>query len=102
HRRGDPVRNFRLSRRAILRDAGVALGLPMLEAMLPVGRRARAQAAASGKPLRLLIWTFPDGVRMDAWTPKTTGANYTTTPILTPLAPYKSKLNVISGLANTP
>jgi len=97
------VKNFHLSRRACLKGAGVALGLPMLEAMLPVGRRARAQSATgAGRPLRLLVWTFPDGVRMDAWTPSATGAGYTTTPILKPLDPYKSKLNVISGLANTP
>jgi hypothetical protein len=94
------VKPFQLSRRACLKGAGVALGLPMLEAMLPIGRRARAQAAA--KPLRLLVWTFPDGVRMDAWTPAATGSGYTTTPILKPLDPWKSKLNVISGLANTP
>ena len=96
------MRNFKLSRRAALKGAGVALGLPMLEAMLPFGQRARAQSAAAGKPLRLLVWTFPDGVRMDAWTPTTAGANYATTPILKPLDPYKAKLNVISGLANTP
>jgi hypothetical protein len=96
------VKSFRLSRRACLKGAGVALGLPMLEAMLPFGRRARAQAAAAGKPLRLLVWTFPDGVRMDGWTPKTTGAGYASTPILQPLDPWKAKLNVISGLANTP
>ncbi|HMF44976.1 MAG TPA: DUF1552 domain-containing protein [Polyangia bacterium] len=96
------MKNFRLSRRACLKGAGVALGLPMLEAMLPFGRRARAQAAAAGKPLRLLVWTFPDGVRMDAWTPTTAGAGYASTPILQPLDPWKSKLNVISGLANTP
>lgn len=96
------MKALRLSRRACLRGAGVALGLPMLEAMLPVGRRARAQTAAAGKPLRLLVWTFPDGVRMDAWTPTAVGASYTTPAILKPLEPYKAKLNVISGLANTP
>jgi len=81
------LKNFRLSRRACLKGAGVALGLPMLEAMLPFGRRARAQAAAAaGKPLRLLVWTFPDGVRMDAWTPAATGAGYATTPILQALS----------------
>lgn len=94
------MKPFRLSRRACLKGAGVALGLPMLEAMLPFGRRARAAAAT--KPLRLLVWTFPDGVRMDAWTPTATGSGYATTPILAPLDPWKAKLNVISGLANTP
>ena len=96
------MKNFRLSRRACLRGAGVALGLPMLEAMLPFGRRARAQAAAAGKPIRLLVWTFPDGVRMDAWRPAATGSGYTLPPILTPLAAYKDRFNVVSGLANTP
>jgi len=96
-----------LSRRACLRGAGVALGLPLLDAMVPIilptSRRARAQSASpAAKPLRLLVWTFPDGVRMNAWKPTATGASYTTTPILKPLDPFKSKMNVISGLANTP
>jgi hypothetical protein len=94
------MRDFRLSRRALLRGAGASLALPWLEAMLP--RRARGQMAGTGKPLRFIVWTFPDGVRMDAWTPKSTGAGYAATPILTPLEPYRAKLNVISGLANTP
>jgi hypothetical protein len=96
------MKPFHLSRRACLKGAGVALGLPLLEAMLPVGRRARAAVSSAPKPLRLLVWTFPDGVRMDAWTPATTGAGYATTPILAPLDPWKGQLNVISGLANTP
>jgi hypothetical protein len=93
------MRNFQLSRRTLLRGAGAALALPWLEAMLP--RAARAQGG-SGKPLRFIVWTLPDGVRMDAWTPKETGAAYTITPILKPLEPYRANFNVISGLANTP
>ena len=93
----------RLSRRACLKGAGVALGLPMLDAMAPFGTRSRtARAATIAKPLRLLVWTFPDGARMDAWTPTAVGTNYPTPPILKPLEAYKSQLNVISGLANTP
>ena len=94
------IQRFELSRRAVLRGAGVALALPMLEAMAP--RVARAQKAGAPKPLRLVVWTLPDGVRMDAWTPATTGAGYATTPILTPLDAFKPQFNVISGLANTP
>jgi hypothetical protein len=94
------MKRFELTRRACLRGAGVALALPMLEAMVP--RVARAQKAGAAKPLRLVVWTLPDGVRMDAWTPKQTGAGYTTTPILQPLDAYKSQFNVITGLANTP
>jgi hypothetical protein len=94
------MRRFELSRRACLKGAGVALALPMLEAMVPAV--ARAQKAGAAKPLRLVVWTLPDGVRMDAWTPTTTGAGYATTPILQALDPWKASLNVISGLANTP
>jgi hypothetical protein len=94
------TKRFELSRRACLKGAGVALALPMLEAMIP--SVARAQKAGAGKPIRLVVWTLPDGVRMDAWTPTTTGAGYATTPILQPLDAFKAQFNVISGLANTP
>jgi hypothetical protein len=93
------MRNFQLSRRALLRGTGAALALPWLEAMLP--RRAYAQAGAA-KPLRFIVWTLPDGVRMDAWTPKETGAAYTMMPILKSLEPYRAKFNLVTGLANTP
>jgi hypothetical protein len=93
------MRNFMLSRRAFLRGTGACLALPSLEAMMP--RRACAQSSAA-KPLRFIVWTLPDGVRMDAWTPKQSGADYSMTPILMPLAAHKSRFNVVSGLANTP
>jgi len=92
------MRNFHLSRRAFLRGSGACLALPALEAMLPM--RARAQATT--KPLRFIVWTLPDGVRMDAWTPTQTGSGYTLTPILQPLAAHRARFNVVSGLANTP
>src|ERR1043165_1853779 len=95
------MRNFRISRRTLLRGAGAGVALPWLEGMLPA-RPARAQQVPAGKPLRFVVWTLPDGVRMDAWTPKETGASYTTTPILKPLEQYRSAFNVVSGLANTP
>jgi hypothetical protein len=94
------MRNFQLSRRAFVRGTGVCLALPWLEAMLP--RRVRAQQTAGSKPLRFIVWTLPDGVRMDAWTPTNSGAGYTTTPILMPLESYKARFNLVSGLANTP
>jgi hypothetical protein len=93
------MRNFQISRRAFLRGTGVCLSLPWLEAMLP--RHVRAQQA-SGKPLRFIVWTLPDGVRMDAWTPSSTGAGWATTPILMPLEKHRARFNIVSGLANTP
>jgi hypothetical protein len=90
------LNGFRLSRRACLRGAGVALALPMLEIMQP--RKAAAQAAA---PLRFLCVYSPNGFLMPKWTPAGSGGStYTSSPLLTHLDAYKSDFNVITGLGN--
>ena len=89
-----------ISRRAWLRGAGVALALPMLESLLP--RRAFAPARAAEPPQRLLFYFIPNGIHMPAWTPAEVGTDYTLTPILQPLAAYKSQLLLLSGMANMP
>src|SRR5690349_14725524 len=89
------MKRFRLSRRACLRGAGVAIALPWLEIMeTPV---ARAQAL---NPVRFLCVYSPNGMLMDKWVPVNTGANYTTPELLVPLEPYKADFNVLSGLGN--
>jgi hypothetical protein len=88
-----------LSRRAMLRGAGgVALGLPFLEAMTP----ATARAATIASPKRLGFVYFPLGYIKENWTPKTEGAGYELTPNLQPLAAFKDKFSVLSGLACDP
>jgi hypothetical protein len=78
------------------------MALPMLEAMLPA-RIARAAAAADATaPRRFLGYYVPNGIHMAKWTPATTGASWELTPILKPLAAVKSKVLVLSGLANMP
>ncbi|GMV38527.1 MAG: hypothetical protein AMXMBFR64_02430 [Myxococcales bacterium] len=88
-----------LSRRTLLRGAGVAMALPWLEAMLP--RTARA-ATMPAPPTRFLGYYVPNGIRMEHWTPATTGPGYALTPILKPLAPVKDKVLVLSGLSANP
>ena len=89
------VKSGPLSRRTFLRGAGVALGLPLLEAMLP----ARAGAAdAAVAPVRAAYLYFPNGAWMDAWVPKQTGADYELPFSLTPLAPVRDSVVVLSGL----
>ncbi len=59
-----------LSRRALLRGAGVTLALPFLESLAP-----RAVAAAGPTaPVRLMYWFIPNGILYDRWIPKTVGA----------------------------
>jgi hypothetical protein len=87
-----------ISRRAVLKGAGVAVALPLLDAMIPAGT-ALAQTAARPTP-RLGFVYFPHGAVMTHWTPAATGRDFAPSPILAPLAKYKSDMTVISGLRN--
>ena len=89
-----------VSRRAVLRGAGVALALPFLESF--GFRRFVAPARAATPPQRLLFYYVPNGIHMPAWTPKDTGPDPTLPPILQPLAPWKSELLILSGMTNLP
>lgn len=92
-----------LSRRTVLRGAGAALALPFFESLLPRSLRLLgSRAEAAEPPQRLLFYFLPNGIHMPAWTPKTDGRDYTLSPILAPLAPFKDQLLVLSGLSNRP
>lgn len=87
-----------LSRRAVLRGAGVSIALPLLDAMIPAGT-ALAQTAAKPAP-RLGFIYFPHGAIMKAWSPTESGTTYTPSPILKPLDSFRSHLTIVSGLRN--
>jgi hypothetical protein len=87
-----------LSRRTFLRGAGIAVGLPLLDAMVPAGT-ALAQTAAKPKPHMGFIY-FPLGAIMDQWTPASEGKNFEFPPIIKPLEPFKNQLTIISGMEN--
>jgi hypothetical protein len=89
-----------ISRRTFLRGAGVAIGLPLLDAMVP-SLTALAQTAAARKP-RLGFLYLPHGAIMEQWTPATQGTGFELPPILKPLAPFQNRLTVVSGLQNKP
>ena len=63
-----------LSRRTFLRGAGVAVGLPFLDAMVPAWT-ALAQTAAAPKP-RMGFMYLPHGAIMEHWTPEAVGTNF--------------------------
>jgi Protein of unknown function (DUF1552) len=84
-----------LSRRTVLRGIGATVSLPFLEAMVPVLSRARA----ASKPVnRFLAFYVPNGMAMPYWSPKGEGTGFELSPILEPLAPFRNKLVVLSGL----
>ncbi len=89
-----------LSRRTFLRGAGVVVGLPLLDAMVP-SLTALAQTAAAPKA-RLGFMYLPHGAIMEHWTPAAEGTAFELTPILKPLEAFKSQLTIVSGLENKP
>ncbi len=85
-----------LSRRTLLRGAGAAIGLPLLDAMIPA--LGWAEGASRVPPLRLCFVYVPNGMVMANWTPATTGKNFAFTPILKPLERFREQTLVLSGL----
>jgi BMFP domain-containing protein YqiC len=89
-----------LSRRTFLRGAGVAVGLPLLDAMVPAWT-VLARTAAAPRP-RMGFMYLPHGAIMEHWTPAAVGTNFELSPILQPFTPFKNRLTIVSGLENKP
>ena len=87
-----------LTRRTVLRGAGTALALPLLDAMIPA-RTALAQTAAKATPHLGFIY-FPHGAVMNRWTPTGTGEMGEFGEILKPLDKYKAMTTVFSNIDN--
>jgi len=96
-----------ISRRAVLKAAGVALGLPFLDAMVPAAT-ALAQTAAVPKmrmgffymPHGAIMYNTSHGPAMDKWTPSGSGADFKLSPILSSLEPYKKYVSSFGNLEN--
>jgi hypothetical protein len=84
-----------LPRRTFLRGLGVTVALPFLDAMVP------ALSARAAKPtIRLGFVYIPNGTIQPMWVPAKTGKNFELSPILSPLAPLRDRITVLSGLAH--
>src|SRR2546421_7894357 len=87
-----------IPRRTILRGLGAAVALPLLDGMVPAFASMRATAA---NPVRRLgIVYAPNGMIMQQFTPKAEGTAFELSPTLEPLAPFRDRMIVLSGLAN--
>ena len=85
-----------LSRRTLLRGAGVAIALPMLDIM-------QSSVAASPQVQtvnRLAVVYVPNGIVMQDWVPESTGTDFALPRILKPLEEFREDITIISGLAN--
>jgi len=91
-----------MPRRTFLRGTGVALALPLLDAMVPA-LAPIVHTAARTTP-RLGFIYVPNGVAMNRtvnyWRPTTSGRDFDFSPILKPLEPFRDHLTVVSGLSH--
>ncbi|MBL8830639.1 MAG: DUF1552 domain-containing protein [Planctomycetaceae bacterium] len=87
-----------LDRRTLLRGTGVALALPLLDAMRPLAR-ATDKPATSVKR-RMVCINTPLGVHPANFFPEQTGRDYTLSPYLEILKEFRNDFTVISGLSH--
>jgi len=96
-----------LSRRTVLRGAGVALALPFMDAMVPA-HTALAQTAAAPKiragffylPHGAIMYNTAHGPEWDNWTPSGAGENFKLSTIMKSLEPHKQYVNSFGNLEN--
>ncbi len=96
--------NSALSRRTFLRGLGVAgaavrVGLPALDAMFNSSGNAYAATLRIGSDeieSRFVLWFNGNGIIERFWIPRETGSGYRITPCLTPLAPHREDVHIIT------
>ncbi len=82
-----------MPRRTFLRGVGTTLALPLLDGMIP------AFAAAQQTAKRMSFVYVPNGRIMADWTPATEGTGFELPRVLQPLAPYRDRFAVLTGLS---
>ena len=82
-----------ISRRTVLRGAGVALALPWLEAMADA-----AKVSLAKPPVRTAFIFMPNGVVPEHWTPAGDDESFELTPYLQSLAGMKDDITLVENL----
>lgn len=86
-----------LSRRTVLRGAGTALALPLLDAMIPAMTASAATPAAAQNLRRVGYIYMPMGFNPAEWIPKGDSLGELS-PSLSPLAAVKDQVTVLTGM----
>ena len=84
-----------LSRRTFLRGAGVAMALPLLDAMRPAFAAGKAEV-----PRRMVGIETNMGILPQFFFPEKAGKDYALTPYLERLATYRNQFTVFSGVSH--
>src|SRR5947209_5029981 len=90
------AKDVRMNRRTVLRGAGVVMALPWLESIPAWG----GSAAPGAFPKRFAALFMGNGISPDHWWAKGSGPHMELSKTLQPMAPLRSRLNVVSGLFN--
>jgi hypothetical protein len=85
-----------IARRTFLRGAGVTIGLPLLDSMVPAQTPTNKTAAAPVHRF-LGIW-HPHGAAPGYWSPLQEGENFEFSFITKPLEPFRNRVTLISGM----
>jgi hypothetical protein len=85
-----------ISRRAVLRGAGVTMALPWLESLPGFANTA----APAEFPKRFAVLFMGNGINENHWSAEGSGADMKLSKTLAVLEPIKRKINVIDGLFN--
>ncbi|MEM9381080.1 MAG: DUF1552 domain-containing protein [Planctomycetota bacterium] len=102
-------KSWHLSRRTLLRGAGVAAAMPYLHAMEKDVRAA--QRLGGGEPPKRLVYVyFPNGCSLPGekdekngawrWFPSGSGSGFELTEVLAPLKRHRAQMSVFGGLSH--
>ena len=93
----------KISRRIALRGLGTAIALPWMEAMTspaPLIAGVTNRVAVERAPVRMAFLYVPNGMHMPDWIPRGPGGrDFELQSIMKPVAKFKKKMNVITGLS---
>lgn len=92
------IRPKAISRRTVLKGAGVMMALPFLDSMA-ADQVVKVNADSDGKPRRMINILVDQGIVPWYFFPKEEGKNYTNTKYLEILKEHKEEMTVFSGVA---
>ncbi len=87
-----------LPRRTVLQGLGAAVALPLLDAMIPSLTRADQTPLSPARLRRLGFVYMPMGCDLSRWNPGETDTLDALPPTLSPLAPVRQQVSVVSNL----
>ncbi len=94
------AQSHQISRRTVLKGLGVTMALPWLESFSGWGSETASGNSPAATPRRFAALFMGNGINPKHWWAKGSGSEMSLSKSLEPLAAFRPRLNVISGLFN--